>query len=227
MHDSPHGGHSGVHATCKSIGALFYWPKLKQAVRDYVRECDTCQRCKADLASSPGLLQPLPIPTAIWEDISMDFVEGLPPSKAMDVAQVFLDNVVKLHGFPKTIVSDQDKIFVFLKLQPYRQSSVEFRTNQKLSAKFYGPYQVIAKVGQVAYTLKLPPEATIHPTFHVSLLKQHCGKVLPSPALLVSHVTSITKSPIAVLDVRTTKKHNRPFVEWLVQWSEETTAEAT
>ncbi|GJT12096.1 retrotransposon-related protein [Tanacetum coccineum] len=144
MHDSPHGGHSGVHATI----------------------------CKADLASSPGLLQPLPIPTAIWEDISMDFVEGLPPSKAMDVAQVFLDNVVKLHGFPKTIVSDQDKIFV-------------------------------------------------------SLLKQHCGKVLPSPALLVSHVTSITKSPIAVLDVRTTKKHNRPFVEWLVQWSEETTAEAT
>ncbi|GKC47842.1 putative mitochondrial protein [Tanacetum coccineum] len=368
MHDSPHGGHSGVHATCKRIGALFYWPKLKQAVRDYVRECDTCQRCKADLAASPGLLQPLPIATAIWEDISMDFVEGLPPSKgksvilvvvdrlsksahfislkhpfsAMDVAQVFLDNVVKLHGFPKTIVSNRDKIFVSrfwqellvlngvdqlmssayhtqtdgqtevlnrclegylramcfhkpndwcrwlplaeywyntsfhttTKFTPYeivygqkpplhlpylhgeskiesidriicaREQTIQLMKHNLVQAqqrmkqttdkhgsdrtfKFYGPYQVIAKVGRVAYTLKLPPEATIHPTFHVSLLKQHCGKVLPSPALHVSHITSITKSPIAVLDVRTTKKHNRPFIEWLVQWSEETTAEAT
>ncbi|GJR81105.1 transposon ty3-G gag-pol polyprotein [Tanacetum coccineum] len=95
MHNSPQGGHSGVQATCKRLNALFYWPKLKEAVRNYIRECDTCQRCKSDLAASPGFLQPLPIPAAIWEDISLDFVEGLPNSNGKTVILVVIDRLSK------------------------------------------------------------------------------------------------------------------------------------
>ncbi|GKE02245.1 retrotransposon-related protein, partial [Tanacetum coccineum] len=91
-------------------------------------------------AAYPGLLQPLPIPHKIWVDISMDFIDGLPmsngktvimvivdrlskyahfipmshPYSATQVAQVFLDNVYKLHGLPKTIISDRDKVFTSL-----------------------------------------------------------------------------------------------------------------
>jgi hypothetical protein len=89
------------------------------------------------LCKYPGLLQPLPIPLSSWTDLSMDFIEGLPSSHGYSVilvvvdrfikychffsikhlytvfsiAQVFLDNVVKLHGIPHSIVCDMDKVF--------------------------------------------------------------------------------------------------------------------
>lgn len=62
--------------------------------------------------------------------------------------------------------------WVYLKLQPYLQSSVESRANHKLSFRFYGPYQVEQRVGDVAYKLKLPPTSMIHPVIHVSQLKK-------------------------------------------------------
>jgi len=88
--------------------------------------------------ASPGLLQPLPIPGQVWQDISMDFIEGLLNSSGKqdifvvvdrlskaahfialshlyttkEVAQAFLDNIFKLHGFPSTITNDRYSIFV-------------------------------------------------------------------------------------------------------------------
>ncbi|KAL9422110.1 hypothetical protein AB3S75_034387 [Citrus x aurantiifolia] len=136
-HGGVEGGHSGVKKTLERVRRAFYWKKMRREVCKFVAECDTCQRNKAETMASPGLLQPLPIPELIWSDISMDFIEGLPkshgkkvimvvvdrlskyahflalahPYTAKDVAQVFLDNIYKLHGLPKTIISDRDRIF--------------------------------------------------------------------------------------------------------------------
>jgi hypothetical protein len=65
--------------------------------------------------------------------------------------------------------------WVYLKLQGYRQHSVQKRQHQKLAPKFYGPYRIIKQISLVAYRLALPPKAKIHDVFHVSVLKKWVG----------------------------------------------------
>ena len=60
--------------------------------------------------------------------------------------------------------------WVWLKLQPYRQQSIKVHHNDKISAKFYGPFQIEAKIRAVAYKLNLPTTTKMHSVFHVSQL---------------------------------------------------------
>ncbi|CAL9217877.1 unnamed protein product [Arabidopsis halleri] len=131
-HDTPIGGHSGVLRTYKRLARQFFWPSMHRIVKEYVASCDVCQRAKSSSLAPAGLLQPLPIPDRLWEDVSMDFVDGLPrsdgnttimvvvdrlsksshlvplshPYTAKKVAAKFVDAIVKLHGMPRSIVTD-------------------------------------------------------------------------------------------------------------------------
>jgi hypothetical protein len=110
---------------------------MSKDIRLFVSHCLICQQAKSATTALAGLLQPLPIPSQIWEDVSMDFITDLPPSNGFTVimvvvdrlskyshfvplksdftsakvAEAFLHHVVKLHGFPKSLVSDRDKVF--------------------------------------------------------------------------------------------------------------------
>jgi hypothetical protein len=110
---------------------------MKLVVKTFVKQCQICQQVKHELCKYPGLILPLPIPKKTWSDISMDFIEALPKSNgysvilvivdrltkyshffpmkhpyyAATIAQIFLDNIVKLHSIPKSIISDRDTVF--------------------------------------------------------------------------------------------------------------------
>jgi hypothetical protein len=91
FHSSLFGGHSGSRVTAHKIQGLFYWPQQKQFIAQLVAECPICQISKTEKVQYPGLLNPLPVPTQKWKDISMDFVEGLPKSQGKDVILVVVD----------------------------------------------------------------------------------------------------------------------------------------
>ena len=82
-HDAPVGGHFGMDKTLWRLEQAFYWPGMSTDVRNYVRSCDLCQRSKPAPGKTKGLLQPLPIPTDRWEEVSMDFITGLPLTLAV------------------------------------------------------------------------------------------------------------------------------------------------
>jgi hypothetical protein len=112
---------------------------MKREIAKYVSECDVCQRVKASHLKTAGILQPLPIPSWKWEDISMDFIVSLPNTSlrhdsiwviidrftktahflpvhttynAKKYAEIYLDQIVRLHGIPKTVISDCGAQFI-------------------------------------------------------------------------------------------------------------------
>ncbi|GJT05971.1 retrotransposon-related protein [Tanacetum coccineum] len=206
------------------------------------QDAELRKKNKSDLSASPGLLQPLPIPERIWQDISMDFIESLPlsngksallvvvdrlskfahflsithPYTTSQIAQLFLDNVYKLHGLPKTI------------LQPYGQLTVRQGKHNKLSSKYFGPFQVIERIRIVAYRLQLPPYARVHPVFYVSQMKRcHVEADTMGKFPQFDDEGLLADTPLKLLERKIVKQNNKMVIYALIQWSNGEIEDAT
>jgi len=139
-HESPLAAHPGVKRMYASMRRQYFWPGLHTDVKAYVESCDLCRINKSGTSKPWGLLQPLPVPTGRWSDISMDFIGHLPVSKhsgcdcvlvivdrltklvrfipckstitADEAAKLFIKHVFKDFGLAKTMLSDRDTLFV-------------------------------------------------------------------------------------------------------------------
>ena len=108
--------------------------------------------------------------------------------------------------------------WVYVKLRPHRQQSVTKRINSKLSARYFDPFQVEARVGEVAYRLTLPPTARVHLVFHVPQLKKAVGNHLVEPVLPFKlHTKPMTVvEPVAILFTRSKLLAGKQTIEWLI-----------
>lgn len=395
FHDSSIGGHSGFPVTYRRVRALFAWPKMKQQIRNYVQTCNTCQQAKPERVNYPGLLEPLEVPPGAWHTITMDFIDGLPqsgrfncllvivdkftryahflplqhPFSASKVALSFLDNVYKLHGLPKVIISDRDPVFtskfwkelfrhigtelrmstpyhpqtdgqtgrvnqcvetylryfvhaypkrwsywlslaefwynnsfhsaikntpfvalygreprhwgiepastckvpalqewieerklmqdllqqqlnrarqqmkhqadkqrtfreysvgdsVYIKLQPYVQTSVERRASHKLSFKYFGPYKITKAINPVAYEVQLPAGSQIHPVMHVSQLRTALLPGISASPTLPTY-DALPVIPVELLETRWRKFNGELRQQGRVRWSDPLMTETT
>jgi hypothetical protein len=138
-HKSQFSIHPGSTKMYQDLKQNFWWSNMKVDIAMYVAECDTCHRMKASHLKSAGELQPLSIPMWKWDDISMDFIVGLPLTarqkdsiwvivdrltktahfivvhttcSVQQYAELYMDHIVRLHGIPKTIISDRGTQFV-------------------------------------------------------------------------------------------------------------------
>ncbi|GJV49855.1 RNA-directed DNA polymerase [Tanacetum coccineum] len=131
-------GHFGRDKTLALLSEQFYWPKMEHDINRLLERCRTCHIAKTH-SSNAGLYTPLSVPVAPWEDVSLDFVLGLPRTQrakdsvmvvvdrfskmahfvpcsktfdASQVARLYFAEIMKLHGVPKTLTSDRDVKFV-------------------------------------------------------------------------------------------------------------------
>ncbi|KAL0532570.1 hypothetical protein IC582_031294 [Cucumis melo] len=399
-HSSPFSMHPGSTKMYQDLKRVYWWRNMKREVAEFVSRCLVCQQVKAPRQKPAGLLQPLSIPEWKWENVSMDFITGLPrtlrgftviwvvvdrltksahfvPGKstytASKWAQLYMSEIVRLHGVPVSIVSDRDARFtskfwkglqtamvtrldfstafhpqtdgqterlnqvledmlracalefpgswdshlhlmefsynnsyqatigmapfealygkccrspvcwgevgeqrlmgpelvqstneaiqkirsrmhtaqsrqksyadvrrkdfefevgdkVFLKVAPMR-GVLRFERRGKLSPRFVGPFEILERIGPVAYRLALPPSlSTVHDVFHVSMLKKYVSDpsyVVDYEPLEIDENLSYTEQPVEVLarEVKTLRNKEIPLVK--VLWWNHRVEEAT
>ncbi|XP_071901038.1 uncharacterized protein [Coffea arabica] len=175
-------GHFGVAKTLSILQEHFYWPHMKRDVERHTQRFVTCHQAKSKVHPY-GLYTPLPIPHEPWVDLSMDFVLGLPRTRqghdsiyvvvdrfskmarfipchktddAKHVADLFFRDIVRLHGVPRTIVSDRDvrvnldgkkKAEIVRDLHTKARANIEKRTLQYIQSANKGRRQMVFEPG--------------------------------------------------------------------------------
>ena len=399
-HSTPYSVHPGATKMYKDLKEHFWWAGMKGDVAKYVAKCLICQKIKAEHQRPGGELQPIEVPEWKWEQITMDFIVGLPKTtKSHDaiwvivdrltksahfipikmthsleqLAELYVREVVRLHGVPKAIISDRDarftskfwksvqqamgtklnfstafhpqtdgqtertnqtledmlracvlefkgawskylpliefsynnsyqatigmapyealygrrckspvhwyetgeslvtapdfventteavkKIqarieiaqsrqksyadkrrrplefevgdFVFLKVAPFK-GVIRFGKRGKLNPRYVGPYEILERVGKVAYRLALPPNlASVHNVFHVSMLKKYVpdtSHILEQEPIELHEDLTYEEKPVQILDRKTKTLRNKEIPLVKVLWRNQKMEEAT
>jgi transposase InsO family protein len=166
-------GHEGTEKILHRLRRDFFVPGAAAAVKKHVQACVVCQCNKVEHLHLAGLLQPLEVPSTIWSHIAMDFIEGFSrvngksviltvvdrfskyahfvplghPYTATSVAKVFFEEIVCLHGLPKSIVSDHDPVFTSkFWIELFKLSGVKLQLTSAFHPQSDGQSEAVNKV---------------------------------------------------------------------------------
>ncbi|KAK4389603.1 Transposon Ty3-G Gag-Pol polyprotein [Sesamum angolense] len=346
-HNAPYAMHPSTTKMYRNLKPYYWWQTMKKDVAEFVAKCMTCQQVKAEHQAPAGKLRPLSIPEWKWEKITMDFVVGLPrtlrkhdtiwvivdrltksthflPIRLGDsldkLAELYVSEIVRLHGVPVSIVSDRDPRFTSrfwgslqgalgtklhfstafhpqtdgqsertiqtledmmracimefkgnwddhlplmefaynnsfhssIGMAPYEalygrrcrspicwdveglrqlEGILRFGKQGKLSLRYIGPYEIIERIGPLAYRLALPAELSqIHDVFHVLMLRRYRSDpshVIHEPEVEISEELTYMEEPAEILDRSIRKLRNKEIPMVKVRWTHHSPREAT
>ncbi|GKE47061.1 putative reverse transcriptase domain-containing protein [Tanacetum coccineum] len=186
---------------------VYWWPGMKRDIVTYVSKCLTCSKVKAKHQRPLGLLQQPEIPEWKWDKITMDFITKLPSTKKL--AKIYIDEIVA-RDRQKSYADNRRKPLEFevgdrvmLKVSPWKCVN-HFRKKGKLAPRYGGPFEILERIGLVAYRLRLPEELSgVHDTFHVSNLKKCVADAslhVPLDEIKVDKILRFVEEPVEIMD---------------------------
>ncbi|XP_069145886.1 uncharacterized protein [Solanum lycopersicum] len=163
---------------------IYWWNSMKKDIAEYVAKCPNYQHVKTEHLKTGGFTQIIDVPT--WKmTMSAHFIPVKSSYRGEDYARLYIDEIV------------------YLKVSPMKEV-MRFGRKGKLRPRYVGPYEILQRVGEVAYELALPVELSfIHPVFHVSMLKKCLGdpaSILPVEVLGVDEDLSYKEVPVEILE---------------------------
>ncbi|XP_059315778.1 uncharacterized protein LOC132066490 [Lycium ferocissimum] len=180
--------HPGATKMYCDLRQHYWWGRMKIDITNFVSTCGNCQQVKYEHQRPGGILQRMPIPEWMWERIAMDFIVTYIAER---LARIYVRDIVRLHGVPISIISDRGHQFTSnfwkafqtelgtqldesaSKITPMK-GIMRFGKRGQLSLRYLGPFEVLRRVGDVAYEFSLPPGLSgVHPVFYVSMLKKY------------------------------------------------------
>jgi len=158
--DIAQAGHGGTAKTMELLQHKYYWPHMRNTIKQYVKNCDTCQRTKVVRQAPYRLMKPNEVPDRPWKSISMDLITDLPKSEGDDAILIVIDRLTKmahflpwtkemderqflelfmweifrLHGLPKDIITDRGSIFTSDLL---KETTKQVGIERRLSTAFH------------------------------------------------------------------------------------------
>nr|GEY70532.1 hypothetical protein [Tanacetum cinerariifolium] len=158
---------------------MYWWPGMKRDIAIYVSKCLTCAKVKAEHQRPSGLLKQPEILKWKWDKIIMDFITKLPRLRSGHDA-IWCALFEALYGrkcrSPVLWAEIREGSLIGPELggiNKGKAQSVHFGKKGKLAPRYVGPFQILKRIGLVAYRLRLPEELnSVHDTFHVSNMKK-------------------------------------------------------